>query len=314
MVTNYNETAESYNGESIDIKRYIGVGTIKVLEVNPLNTTLRQYGWNIPEGAEEQNYVTVKDGKKSARVRFLVQIQELDEQPVVPIDFWISPEYRVSNNGGEAKVQVIDSFGRTAFLTRSEYEKHEVPHFESGEAKISNKYKMAYSGEAELVQFIRTFLNVNPFQVYDSNAQKWVPTKDPGEFTFDNWSKLCTGNAEEIRGYINLKPRNQMKVCFGIRTTQENKSYQTFLNTAFFLNNIRLDLATNKYLKVQKEIDRYMSYRGNNPNVSFQFEATPVHEWKLQATDVEDNSNGDMPMFPDTASDNGPMFPDSLDA
>lgn len=296
MITNFNDTKTSSESNFPEVKKYIGVGTVKVLAVNPSNSILKQYGWTVPDGADEPSYVSVdKDGKKNARVRFLVQIQELDEKPIVGIDFWIRPEFRTSNSSGELKVQVIDNFGRAAYVTKEEYDKRAIPLTSNGNpAKIDKKYRMAHSGEVDLVQFIMTFLNVTPFEVYDNAKKAWIPTKNPGEMTIDNWDKLCNGDVKEIRDYIALKPNNQMKVGFGVRTTQENKSYQAFLSSVFFANNIYLDPKTNLYGKVQREIDKYMQWHGNS-SVTLQFDAAPVHEWTVSASNVTDNSTGDMP-------------------
>lgn len=297
MITNFNDTRET-STELFDIKKFIGVGTIKIMAVNPNNATLRKYGWTIPDGADEPSYVSVdKDGKKSARVRFLAQIQELDDKPILAMDFWIRPEFRTSTSSGELKVQVIDNYGRTAYVTKPQYDKHEVPQYSNGPAKIDNKYRMAHSGEADLIQFLMTFLNVTPFEMFDRLSKSYVPTKSPGELTIDHWDRLCGGNATEIKEYLNLKPQNQMKVCFGIRTNQDNKSYQAFLTSAFFPNDIFLDQATNKYKRVQKEIDRYMQVRGSNSNITLLFDASPVREYSVSASDVKDNSDSDMPSF-----------------
>ena len=302
MITNFNDTAVSNGSDFIDIKKFIGVGTIKILAINPSNSILRQYGWNIPDGSEEPNYVsTDKDGKKNTRVRFLVQVQELDEKPIIAMDFWIRPEFRTSTTSGELKVQVIDNYGRTAYVTKSQFDNHEIPISSNGNPiKIDKKYKMAHSGEADLIQFLMTFLNVTPFEIFDSVSKKYVPSKAPGELTIDHWDKLCNGDVKEIKDMVNLKPENQMKVDFGIRSNQENKSYQAFLSSVFFANNIYLDPKTNKYAKVQNAIDRYMEYHGANSTITLQFDASPIHEWTVSATEVSDNSDQDMPasIFP----------------
>lgn len=303
MITNFNDTAVASGSDFIDIKKFIGVGTIKIISVNPSNAILKQYGWNIPDGSDEPSYVsTDKDGKKNARIRFLVQVQELEEKPIIAMDFWIRPEFRTSTSSGELRVQVIDNYGRTAYVTKAQYDKHEIPLTQNGNpVKISPKYRMAHSGEADLIQFLMTFLNVTPFEIFDNAAQRFVPSKNPGELTIDNWDKLCNGDVKEIKDYIKLKPENQMKVDFGVRTTTENKSYQAFLTSDFFSNNIYLDPKTNKYKKVQNAIDRYMSWR-NSSDITLSFEATPIHEYTVSATDVKDNSEKDAPasIFPDS--------------
>lgn len=305
MVKNFNDTKTG--SDYPEIKKFIGVGTIKILSINPNNSILRQYGWSVPEGAEEPSYVsTDSDGKKTARVRFLVQVQELDEKPIIAMDFWIRPEYRTSSSTGEQKAQVIDNYGRTAYVTQEEYNKRAIPLTSNGNpAKIDKKYRMAHSGEADLTQFLMAFLNVTPFERFVKATNSWVQNTDPGELTIDNWNRLCNGDVGEIKQMVNMKPNNQMKVCFGVRTTQDNKSYQAFLTSSFFANTMYLNPETNKYIKAENEIKKYLQWRGENSSVTLTFDASPIHEWTVSATDVKDNSEQDAPasIFPDAPVD-----------
>ena len=81
MIENVNASKNPSTAEFVDIRKYVGVASVNVLAINPNNDKLRKYGWAIPEGAAEPNYVIIKeeDNKKikNARVRFLVQIQEV---------------------------------------------------------------------------------------------------------------------------------------------------------------------------------------------------------------------------------------------
>ena len=100
MIENYNE---SKSAEIVDYKKFIGVGSINVLCVNPNNAKLRMYGWNIPDNADEPQYVITKerDGKMvtSTRIRILVQIMDMDDKPIVPVDYWISRDFCLNSTG-----------------------------------------------------------------------------------------------------------------------------------------------------------------------------------------------------------------------
>lgn len=298
MIENTNVSKTASNGDYADIRKFIGVASVNVLAINPNNDMLRKYGWSIPEGAPEPNYVTVREenGKQvtSTRVRFLVQIQDLDEKPVISMDFWCRPEMIVTaektdENGNvkPAKCKIIDAYGRTAWGTKQEITSRKVPQYTSGPANISTPYKACHPGEEELVGFLLKYLNVTPLQIFDRNKQEWVPSKNPGRLTIDNWADICNGNVKELAKYCALEPDNRVKVILGIRTTADNKTYQTFLNTTYIGNGAIPDKNTGEYTSARKAIDKFFDTRTDSP---YSFTASPVKEWSVTATQVQDNS------------------------
>ena len=295
MIQGNNASKNASTEEFVDIKKYIGVASVNVLAINPNNDKLRNYGWTIPETADEPKYVTTNsDGKKSARVRFLVQIQELDEKPIVAMDFWIRPE--ISLNKDATKAKVIDSFGRTAWGTKTEIQAHKIPQYSSGPANINSDYKPCHIGEEELVMFLMKYLNVTPLQMFSKQKNEWVINKNPGHLTIDHWDWLCNGNTKELAEYIALQPDNKVKVILGVRNTDDNKTYQTFLSTTFIGNGAPVDRNTGEYATARKAIDRYFENRQDSP---YSFSAAPVKEWGVTATEVKDNSDTQLPGFDD---------------
>ena len=295
MIENFNATKNSSSENYVETKKYIGVASINVLSVNPSNNTLRMYGWQIPEDAEEPKYVTTNnEGKKSARVRFLVQIQDLSEKPVIALDFWIRPD--IQFNKDQTKCVVIDSYGRTAYATKADVQSHSIPQYSNGPAQIASDYKPAHVGEEALIAFIMKYLNVTPLKTFIKASNTWVDSKNPGRLTIDRWNDLCNGNVNEVKEYLKLQPENRVKVILGIRTTDDNKSFQTFLSSTFISNGARVDITTGEYSSARKAIDRWAEYHSGSS-----FSATPVKEWSQSATEVVDNSSSDMPNFNDPA-------------
>ena len=292
MIENVNASKMPSNGEFVDVKKYLGVASINVLAINPNNEKLRKYGWSIAEDAEEPVYVTTRtdeNGKmtKSARVRFLVQIQDLEDKPVISLDFWCRPE--LMTNKDNTKWKIIDAYGRTAWGTKEECQAHKVPVYSTGTtASISTPYKPCHPGEEELVQFLFKYLNITPLQVFDRNKQTWLPSKNPGRLTIDNWAAICDGNIKELAEYTALQPENRVKVVLGLRSTDDNKTYQTFLNTVYIGNGALPDKNTGEYLSARKAIDKFFENRSDSP---YSFSAFPVKEWNETATSVEDNSD-----------------------
>lgn len=295
MIENFNATKNSSSENYVETKKYIGVASINVLSVNPSNNTLRMYGWQIPEDAEEPKYVTTNnEGKKSARVRFLVQIQDLSDKPVIALDFWIRPD--IQFNKDQTKCVVIDSYGRTAYATKADVQSHSIPQYSNGPAQIASDYKPAHVGEEALIAFIMKYLNVTPLKTFIKASNSWVDSKNPGRLTIDRWNDLCNGNVNEVKEYLKLQPDNRVKVILGIRTTDDNKSFQTFLSSTFISNGARVDITTGEYSSARKAIDRWAEYHSGSS-----FSATPVKEWSQSATEVVDNSSSDMPNFNDPA-------------
>lgn len=292
MITGNSKSKNAPSGEYVDIRKYVGVASVSVLALNPSNAKLRSFGWQIPEDADEPKYVTMDaEGRKSARLRMLVQIHDLDEKPVVALDFWVRPDFMFNKEG--TKCKVIDSYGRTAYGTKEEVKAHKIPQYSNGPAKISEDYKPCHSGEEEIVLFLMKYLNVTPLQIFDRVKQAYVNTKDPGRVTIDNWKALCEGNVGEIAADIALQPENRVKVILGIRTTEDNKSYQTFLSTTFLSNSSMPGRDTGEYAAARKAIDKWQE---GHPSSTIEFSAQPVKEWNVSATEVKEQVE-DMPDF-----------------
>ena len=294
MIENANASKTPMTGDFLDIKKYIGVASVNIVAVNPNNETLRKFGWNLPEDAEEPNYISTRqdaNGKTvtSACIRLLAQIQDFDEKPIISLNFWVRPEMLVNKEG--TKCKIIDQYGRTAWATKEEVSKKEVPTYSNGnKANISAPYKMCHMGEEELVSFLLKYLNVTPFQMFDRVKNSWVPTKNPGKLTIDDWKGLCNANVKEIVEYLACQPDNRVKVILGVRSSEDNKTYQTFLNSKFIGNGVRFDLTTGEYAVARKAIDDYVSYHGEGTL----FSAAPVKEWKEMATQVNESKPATM--------------------
>ena len=309
MIDNYNSSVSS----SSTYPRFIGVATISIKSVNPDNATLRRYGWNLPEDAAEQSYSTVKevDGKSviAGKVRFMVEIQDIEQKPILPMDFFVRKGVRKSKND---TYQIIDSFGRTAWGTGEEVKAHKIPKYKNGPADIASDYKACHPGQGELVAFLMKYLNVTPLQVFKKSLNAYVDSKAPGHLTIDKWDVLVEGDASEINEYVALRPENQIKVIFGIKRTPDNKTYQVFLpqrgikdTTAYLSVNSRIDESTGEYASARKAIDKFME-NGNNSD-TYIFSASPVRLWEETASVVEDNSSSEFDNAADDEEDDLPF-------
>ena len=192
------------------------------------------------------------------------------------------------------KCKIIDSYGRTAWATKDEFKYHKIPMYANGEANIDAKYKPCHPGEEELVRFLMRYLNCT--SLFRKVQDKYVANKNPGRLTIDYWDKLCNGDVSEIASYVAQMPENRLKVILGIRTTDDNKEYQTFLNTGYIANGSVVDY-TGTYSKAKTLIDKFFD---GKDATSYTFSSEPVSEWGTTATDVKDNSDE---MFSNTTTD-----------
>ena len=306
MITNSNASKEPSSVAFVEVKKYMGVGSVNILAINPDNATLRKFGWTIPEEAEEPKYVTTnKSGEKSTRIRFLVQIQDLEEKPIIPMDFWIRPA--VMLNKESTKCRLIDGYCRTAWGTKEEVQAHKVPEYANGPARLSPDYKPCHYGEEEIVTFLRRYLVVPPPEIYNKAKGEYVSNPDSGKLTIDNWEKLCNGDVRELKEMVALRPENKLKVIFGIKTSDDNKEYQTFLMNKYIGNGMRPNLATGEFDSASKAIAEFLEDKENPP---YKFDARPVFEYKQEASVVKNNAaEDDLPFFGSAAAaDDGDPF------
>lgn len=288
-----NTNSSKTPGSFVNVPLYTGVASVHIVAINPSNEVLRNYGWNIQDGAEEPVYVgstTKEDGtiRRYARVRFLAQIQDFEDKPVIPLDFVINPEpwYNTTRTKG----QVIDSYGRTVWATNEEINNGIIPTYVNGPAKISIPYKRAHRGEEELVAFMRKYLVCAPFERYDSARGVYVKNANPGVLTIDNWEALCNGNAAELKGYIAREPNNCVKVILGVKHTDNNRDRQVFV-TDFFISN---GMSPNNgiYDSAQRAIDKLKS---DGYHDSYEYSAAPVSLYTVTPTVVKQEAEAEVP-------------------
>ena len=282
--------------EAPEIKRYTGVGSVFVLGVNPTKAELEKlYERELDKDPE---YITEKDGVISARIDFIIKTDTAAKcnnniELITKLSMFIKKEYRY--NKDKTKVQVIDKYGRTAWVTVEQAKNHEIPVYSNGKpANLDKDYRPAYNGEEVITNFLKTFLGI-------PNVEKWVKNEETGkrevvglvdnpqdcECRLEHIEDYFKGKFSEIRDAISLMPNNKIKVLFGVRTTDEGKQYQD-IYTRMFLNN-----ATNSYDKLSQDVQNNKD-NGAYPNTEFVI--ADLQEYTVEATNFNNISNdGEMP-------------------
>ena len=289
--------------EATEIKRYTGVGSVFVVGVNPNKAELEKlYDRELDKDPE---YLTEKDGVTSARIDFIIKTDPTAKcsngiELLTKFSMFIRNEYRF--NKDKTKVQVIDKYGRTAWVTKEQTKNHEIPVYKNGPANIDKDYRPAYVGEEDITNFLKLFLGI-------SNVEKWVKNEATGrrevvglvdnpqdcECRLENIEDYFKGKFNEIKGAINLMPNNKIKVLFGVRTTDEGKQYQDVYTRKFLSNTVSV------YDKLAEDVQTNKD-NGAYPNT--EFVVADLQEYTVQATNFNNtnNNNGDMPFDEETSA------------
>ena len=294
-------------------KKYIGIGTIKVLCVNPTKAQLKEYMHYEPQ--EEPVYTGSREinGRdvKYARITFIVQTNPDKNNGIKytsQLTYFIRDQYVVGQNSG--KYQVIDAYGNTAWTdeqtiikcSKIQYNKTDG----SGvvDASIIGKYRPVYTGEVALIRFIREYLGIGkmPYvraskhDIMEDNGFEWkdgvkVPMDSNAlrncECSFDKTAitAMFNGDFSAVRQILDYQPNNEVKAAFGIRIdSNSGVEYQDIYPRVIRAKSKNVDVI---------EVD-YNDSVSRTPSNKF-YEFTPLHEYKVEATDFESVKNSDVP-------------------
>ena len=169
----------AHSGEGGGFAKYQGIAIVNVVGVNPNKEQLDKFlGF---ETKEAPVYIN-KDANDRTYIDLDFMIKTIpDQNNGIELNrilrYRLYKEIFKSNDG--SKVQVIDDFGRTSWLTEEEFRNHVIPKWDDGSEKISEKYRPAYRGEENLVAFLKTYLGIGPLSYRDKRTGKVVFAKDP---------------------------------------------------------------------------------------------------------------------------------------
>lgn len=228
-----------------DFKKFVGVGSFRVLGVNPNKTEFEEFfGRSLDKEPEYlKDKLDENDGNKpykQLRLSFVIQAdkQYEDGKPIkenaalaeplkTTVNFFIDSRYFY--NRDKTKVQVIDKYGRTAWVTIEQCKNHQIPVYSNGPAKLDADYRPCFRGEEELTQFIDNYLNITPVETYNTNTGQWIPNPHPEdcEGWLENVKDYFTGNISKLKEYCSYMPTNRVKLLLGVRTDDQGRQFNT---------------------------------------------------------------------------------------
>ena len=289
MKTNFLFMAFYTGKESTDgnvVKRYIGVAPVKVLAVNPTKAELEKiYNTTLDKdidytGVQEVNGENVK----TVRIDFIVTtVGASDDESInltTKVSYFLRNEKREKSD--KSKVQVIDKYGNTAWVTPEQLDNHEIPVYKNNQpATLDKDYRAAFYGEEDLTNFLKAYLNIPRSHKYVNG--KWVLNDNPSEsearLDTNDINAMFNGNFASIKEIIKYQPNNKVKVMFGVKTNKDGKRYQSAFTQMVLKSSIgdysKLDAA----LKDRKD---------NGAYPTTEFSATPIKEYVVEATDIQD--------------------------
>ena len=276
-------SAGKVTAEGGEFKRYVGVAPVFVVGTNPTKEELEKiYNTSLDKAPEYTGTQKVNDKDVPyARIDFIVKTDAEKANGIdltSKVSYFIRKEYRY--NKDVTKVQVIDKYGRTAWVTKEQANAHEIPVYANGNpANIDKDYRPAYVGEEDVTNFIKTYLNIPNVQKYVDG--KWVLVDNPAECEarLDGIDKFFAGDFKELKEIMSYQPNNKVKVMFGIRTTDDGKQYQTAYTQMVLRNGVTDFSKLDKDLQERKAAGAYPTT---------EFEAVNLHEYNVEATSSDD--------------------------
>lgn len=207
-------------------KKYTGVGAYKVLAINPSIATLQKL---YPNRAEmtEPDYLLPERGDKPNGCRIDIYLESIPEKNngatfISKVSYFLSNTPMQSKN--EMKVQIIDKFGDTCWISKEDLKKGNLPPTIS-----SQGLRMAYQGEENLTKFLRAMLNI-PKRGYFKDGTYTVTVKDENNAVcqLDHIADYFKGDFKELHDIIKSAANLKLKLLTGVRTTLDNKQYMEF--------------------------------------------------------------------------------------
>lgn len=288
--------AQSSETSAASFDRYIGVAKCKILAVNPTAEELSKiYGREVKVAPYTDT--VDRDGKSVKRVRidFIVATNpECGVDTKSRLSFTLTNE--VAYNGDRTKVEVIDKYGRTAWAPVDVAKAKGKIMYSNGPADIDDDYRPLYRGEKTLTMMVRKYLCLPDVRYYDATSGVWK-TRDnmeDSEGVLDSVASYFDGNYSELKDILGLLPNNEVRMMFGVKTTDDNKQYQQIYDRWFESAKAREDSALARF---QKSVTDEKA-RGAFQNV--EFEACAIKIYVNTPTVISPvQINGDLPMGDD---------------
>lgn len=246
---------------------YTGVANFKVTDVNPDHETLKKiYGENVKEpkyigegksgeGENEIKYPQI-------RIDLYLESEPKDKEEQIiktKVSFYIGNNSR--HNKERTKIQCINAYGNTAWLTREQINAKEPVYTFTGSKGTykfyGEKVRAALNGEEEFIDILRNLLHLpNPDKIENKkDAESYISIND--------WKKIISGDVSLIKSFIK-STNNKIGVLLGVKTVQD-KIYQDTYNKKTLRQHV---LAGGKFKYLREHVENTQA-NGGYPSTDF---------------------------------------------
>jgi hypothetical protein len=196
-----------------DFSKKVGLFECNVIAINP---TLEEFkdklGMELKEDSKAAEYLgETKDGNNYLRID--VWLQQVNQEDKFKVSFFLEDKERENKDG--TKKQYINSIGMCSWAAD---ENDLAEWFTKG-----RDYRIAYTGEEDLYNFMRTWLADLDYRDADTVLQL-------------DWKKLMRGNIKDLRDQIDGEWAKSIVALATVIVKEregESKEYQGIYNKAF---------------------------------------------------------------------------------
>jgi hypothetical protein len=216
--------------EQKDFTKQVGIFEAEVICINPTAEEYKEIlGIELKEDSKSAEYLgESKENNTYLRLNFWLKNMKTQEIFQSPISFFLEDKQR--KNKEDTKLQYINAVGGTTWAD----DPNNLPEWFVGKDH-DKEYRVAYVGEEELYDFLRTWLGKLDY-------------RDKGAILRIEWKKLMKGNVKELQDQIGGEYACNVGVLATVVTREnkegEIKEYQGIYNKAFLppyaIKNFRL--------------------------------------------------------------------------
>jgi len=206
-----------------EFSKKVGLFEARVVAINPTVEEFKEVlGMDLAEDSKVTEYLgTSRDGNTFLRID--IWLEEAKNKDKFKVTFFLEDKERENKDG--TKKQYINNIGRCAWA--------DDPN-NLAEWFAKREYRVAFVGEEELYEFLRTWLGELDYSKESTVLQL-------------EWKKLIKGNLKDLKSQVDGAYCTNVMALATITVKQkegENKEYQSIYNKAFlpayYLKNFRL--------------------------------------------------------------------------
>lgn len=265
---------------------YIGGGNFKIVAINPTKAEKEKL-YPGRQFTEESVYTADREGVKGIRIEFTLASLDI-ENLIIPVSFWLRAEKSYGTNSG--KTEVIDNYARTVWLTDNELANHVIPKFPDGTPKIDSNYRVAATGESQLIKWMKNVLNVR--DVIEYGKTSYIDNPKDAEIYFADLKKIFSGDISELKEMWMLQPNAVFTAMVGVRTTDRGSFMSIYTGNMLKAGNKAGSCNEKKINKIISDINDDKT-RGNLNDT--EYHEVFIKEYRVDPTKLDEAITTSMP-------------------